>query len=564
MAFWALDLGTTNTVLARWDAAVGRPHVVELASVSRAPEGGDPLEAPRVVPSAVHVLEPRTLWDRIGRWRPLKRHLIGHQALIGRRALELNQGPIHSNFATSFKPFLGSQPLRTLARAGGRPYSAREVTALFIRELLAQIRQDYGAKVRELTVTSPVEAYESYRAELVRIATDVGIRKLRFVDEPVAAALGYGLGIDRERVVLVVDFGGGTLDVALVALGPRQVEEGAARVLAKEGRRLGGNDVDRWLLDQFCRKLEYPLAEDPEDRDRSFWYRLMLAEACRVKESLFFRESDSFYLLPPEEMRAFEAQLHGQAAPLEVTKKELTDILRTGGLYEAIEGCVDDVLATAAAAGISVADVTDVLMVGGSTLLPGVYSRFETRFGRDKVRGWQPFEAVAHGACVLAAGGFTHSDFIVHDYAFVTHDPSTNERQYNVIVPRGTRFPTGADFWKRQLVPTCSLGEPETIFKLLICEMGRAEAGQRSFAWDAAGRLHKLGGRDGGPERLIVPLNESSPALGRLDPPHSPSDRRPRLELSFGVSADRWLCATVLDLSTRKLLMRDEPVVRLL
>jgi molecular chaperone DnaK (HSP70) len=565
MTHWALDLGTTNTGIARWDAAQGRPRMVELPELCRKPDGGDPLEAPSVVPSAVHVLEPSTLWDRLGLWPPVARRLfLGRQALIGRPALEQNQGPIHPNYAPSFKRFLGGQSLRTLARAGSRTQSARDVARLFLRELLAEIRRATSERLRELTLTSPVEAYEAYRAELTRIGKDLGIRRLRFVDEPVAAALGYGLGIERDRVVLVVDFGGGTLDLALVALSARRLAEGTCRVLAKEGRPLGGNDVDRWLLGEFCRKLDYPLAEDAEERDQRFWYRLMLAEACRVKESLFFRESDRFYVTPPEEIRRFEAQLRGEAAPLEVTRDDLVEILHARGLYHTLERCLDGVLEQASAIGLGPKDVHDVLMVGGSTLLPGVYPLFEERFGRDRVRAWQPFEAVAYGACVLAAGGFEHSDFIVHDYAFVTHDSRTNERQYNVIVPRGTRFPTPPDFWKRQLVPTCSLGEPETIFKLVICEIGRGADGERSFVWDAAGRMHKLGGRDGGEERLVVPLNDASPALGHLDPPHSPSDRRPRLEVAFGISSDRWLCATVLDLKTQRLLMRDEAVVRLL
>jgi hypothetical protein len=62
---------------------------------------------------------------------------------------------------------------------------------------------------------------------------------------------------------------------------------------------------------------------------------------------------------------------------------------------------------------------------------------------------------------------------------------------------------------------------------------------------------------------LVVKLNETNPALGYLDPPHSPRDSRPRLEVAFGVNAERWLCATVFDLRTKKHLMEGEPVVRL-
>jgi len=133
-----------------------------------------------------------------------------------------------------------------------------------------------------------------------------------------------------------------------------------------------------------------------------------------------------------------------------------------------------------------------------------------------------------------------------------------------VIVPRGTRFPTALDLWKRQLVPTCALGEPEKVFKLVVCEVGRAGEGDRRFAWDEAGQLHRVGGTASEPAPLVVRLNEANPALGYLEPPHSPQDNRPRLEVAFGVNGERWLCATVFDLRTKKHLMREEPVVRLL
>ena len=193
------------------------------------------------------------------------------------------------------------------------------------------------------------------------------------------------------------------------------------------------------------------------------------------------------------------------------------------------------------------ADVDDVLVVGGSTLLPGVHARIEARFERRRLRAWQPFEAVAYGGACFAADRIGALDFIVHDYAFVTHDPKTGAAQHTVVVPRGTRFPTAPDLWKRQLVPTCSLGEPEQVFRLVICEIERGDGSDRRFVWDAAGDLHKVGGAAGKAE-LVVPLNAASPTLGYLDPPHEPQDRRPRLEIAFGVNAERWLVATVHDL----------------
>jgi hypothetical protein len=170
---------------------------------------------------------------------------------------------------------------------------------------------------------------------------------------------------------------------------------------------------------------------------------------------------------------------------------------------------------------------------------------------------------VAYGGACFAADRIGALDFIVHDYAFVTHDPKTGAAEHTVIVPRGTRFPTPPDLWKRQLVPTCSLGEPEQVFRLVICEIERGDGSDRRFVWDAAGDLHKVGGAAGKAE-LVVPLNAASPTLGYLDPPHEPQDRRPRLEIAFGVNAERWLVATVHDLLTREELMHEEPVVRLI
>jgi len=105
--------------------------------------------------------------------------------------------------------------------------------------------------------------------------------------------------------------------------------------------------------------------------------------------------------------------------------------------------------------------VDDVLLVGGSTLLPEVFARFARDFGRDRVRYWLPFEAVAYGAAIFAADRVHTSDFILHDYALLTHDATSGAPAHTVIIAGGTRFPTAMNLWERHLVPTCALGEPE-------------------------------------------------------------------------------------------------------
>jgi len=365
--------------------------------------------------------------------------------------------------------------------------------------------------------------------------------------------------------VLVVDFGGGTLDLAVVRVDARNMESGQCDVLAKEGRAVGGNDIDRWMVEEFCRVHSYPLDPNDPDEKNNFWYNMLLAEARRVKEAVFFQPSESFLITPPEELRAFDARLRGEEAELDFTRESLMELLDRNDMYDTLRSCLAGIKEQCREQGLDYDDISDVLMVGGSTLLPGVYDIFEESFGRDRVRAWQPFEAVAYGASAFAAGSLSQSDFIVHDYSLRTYRNEGQDVEYPVIVPRGTRFPTPTDFWKRQFVPTCALGMPEDQFRLVICEIGRDDGQSRKFMWDAEGRMKKIGGSgESATAQLIVPLNESNPTLGKLEPPHSPQDRRPRLEISFGVNADRWLSVTVMDLYTKKYLMRDEPVVRLL
>jgi len=564
---WGIDLGTTNTGVAGWDPASGQPQLVELPAVCRDPLGVDPLGAPRLVPTAVHLLERGGLLDRLGAWPPIARlAFLGRQAEIGRPAVERNQGIAQAAYVPGFKPALMTEPVRPLGRCGRRAVTARDAAHAFLRELLAEVKRATGKRPRDLAVTAPVMAFETYRAEVQAILRDLGVRRVRFVDEPVAAALGYGLSLTRDRTLLVVDIGGGTMHVVLVRLTPRGAAGGQGEVLAKQGSRLGGTAVDGWVLAELLRDMGQPL-DDDEDEDAVLWRRLMLAEACRVKEAVFFEESAEFLVAPAGALGSTAGSRRWPRTPgadrVVLTRERLREVLTANGFFKALDQCITMVFDNAK---VGADAVEEVLLVGGSTLLPGVFAMLEGRFGRPRMRAWQPFEAVALGAACFAADRVSALDFIVNDYAFVTHDAKTGAEQHTVIVPRGTRFPTPPDFWRRQVVPTCALGEPENIFKLLVCEIGRSDGGERRLVFDAAGGLHKVGGATAQPgvqPDVVVPLNGASPTLGTLDPPHSPRDRRPRLDIAFGVNADRWLVATVRDLLADKELMREEPVVRL-
>lgn len=552
MIHYSVDLGTTNSVVAKWDNAGSSVHLLEFAGVSRGQQEGQLIKNEHAVPSAVYIGDMK-------RFLFFKRQKFE----IGKAALEKETYTRFSRVITNFKPALLRSGYDILKKVDKKSYSARAAARIFMEQISRLIKQQDGAPMRSLTFTVPVDCYEPYRAQLKQIARGLHIRKFRLVDEPVAAAIGYGLRIDEPQNVLVFDFGGGTLDLALVRIDEKVSGAGRCTVLAKEGVPIGGNVIDRWLVDHFCKKTGYSF--DKNDITGGLvWNNLLLEEARRIKENLFFRETETFYLVPPKEYQSFEIRVFAEQRCLDqamdITRDDFINVLTERGLYHILESTLSAILDSAARMGIGRDEISSVLMVGGSSLLPNVHKLFEDEFGRSRVQSWQPFNAVAYGGAIFAAGKMVTSDFIVHDYAFVTHNAKTLKPEYNVIVPRYTPFPTAPDFWKRRLTPTCSRGLPEKIFKLLICEIGRKHHNYQEFLYDKDGRLHNM---EDGDKKIIIPLNEDDPVLGTLNPPHQPGNREARLEISFMINEDKWLCATVYDLSIRTNLMKNEPIVRL-
>lgn len=568
MSLWAIDAGTTHTSLARWDEGEQAPVMVHMPNVCRLPHPAQTVDVRYSVPSAVYLLPGDDLVTRIGRLPSVRRAwFLGREAYIGRQAREHDGGLKRPQFISGLKRTLLREPGRIVATLGKFNLSASAAFRIFLREILAEAARTCGERPRDLVFSVPVDSFEPYRALLQQAAVSVGASRTRFVDEPVAAAMGYGLRLDQPRTVLVVDFGGGTLDLAVVQLEPSRTQQGRCNILAKEGDHIGGDLIDHWLVEAWYSRLGYRFDEHESDPNQSWWYRIMLEEACRVKEGLFFRASETFFMIPPPELHRIPVSvMRNLRGSLEVqfTRQDLVSLLEERGLYRSLDKLLSSVLCAAMSRGISADMLSDVLMIGGSTLLPQVYSHVEKRFGRERVRAWQPFDAVAFGAASYAAGAFVKSDFVTHDYGIRLwkREGQGTRQDVQVVIKAGTPYPTDGPVWKRLMTPVCSLGEPETVFKLVICELGRASGSHQELIWDAGGQLYVQGGQ-GEDGLVVVPLNEANPALGMLDPPHSPSERAARLEVAFGINAERWLVATVTDLRTRKMLMDQQPVVRL-
>lgn len=510
----AIDFGATNTVLAV--AEEGNVRVLHLPGWSRE----QPADQSSLIPTTVYL-------SRLEGWRSLfgSRTL---QARIGQQALNQNYGNSAVQgraIAQGFKPLLAAQPHRPVAHVGTRDLSAREVTFLFLRELLSATRSR-GLRPDGLTIPVPVGYYETYRAELREIAARLNIRNFQSLDEPVAAALGYGVSVAREGTLLVVDFGGGTLDLAAVRLGSHAARVGAAPVLAKHMVALGGDDVDTWLLEH----LLIDLSGLPECEYDARW------EAMRVKEQVS-REGRS------------EFRWRGVRRTLE--REEFVCLLREQGLYDQLRaGCAE------MRAQLAETSIDEVLLVGGSTLLPEVAAVVDETFPRAVVRhdpGFV-FTAVAAGAARFA-GGVLVDDFIYHDYALAVQSERTHVVEYERILPQRTRYPTQPDFAVRYYADYPGMTE----MRFRVYEMGRL--GQAPVPW----QFGPNGNEYWTPQSLheqaaVVELNPADRPLPLRPVGHGTS---PRLRVTFSVNADRWLCTTVEDLERKATLRFNEPVVRL-
>jgi hypothetical protein len=324
--------------------------------------------------------------------------------------------------------------------------------------------------------------------------------------------------VGRELTVLVFDWGGGTLDVSIVRTGPKALAEGRAEVLAKSGAPLGGDDVDGWIVERFLDPVERYIREGEMD---ARW------EAARAKENASIYGEGTFRFRDTP------------ARPF--TRDDLRTLLRERGAYDAMERALAQALEQLSSRhGLGADTVDEALLVGGSSLLPEVDERVRRALPSARVGEWNPFAAVATGACEFARGGQV-ADQIYHDYALRMADDAGQAVYYELIVPAGTPYPT-PELSERVYAP--DPGRPHE----MLFEIGEiARLGHAPVAWQeemSAGRVRRVWRPPAAADhaRALV-INEGHTTL-RL-PPSRRSPRR--LRVTYRVDRDRYLRWTVWD-----------------
>jgi len=525
----AIDFGTSNTVVARWNQARQQPETLKLPGLSLISAQNPPL-----IPSLLYVEDAAE-----------NKVILGQQ--VRDKGLDLSTD---SRFFRNFKRGIGTPIQGFMPELDGKIITFEQVGQWFIEQIVGSIRS-LPLSVDSLVFTVPVDSFEAYRNWLGKVSQSLQVEQVRMLDEPTAAALGYGLA-DRENL-LVIDFGGGTLDLSLVRLdisankkplgfllkwGDRSLAESSgqkakiARVLAKAGQNLGGSDIDNWLVDYFVKTKG--LVKSP--------ITTRLAERLKIQLSLVENATEVYF--DDENFEAYE---------LELERAEFESILAEHRFFHNLDECMNQVLQQARRQGLEIADIDAVLLVGGTVQIPAVQRWVEQYFDKAKIKCDRPFEAIAQGALQLSQG-IEVKDFLYHSYGIRYWNRRENCHSWHNLIKSGQSYPMSEPV---ELVLGASV-ENQPSIELIIGELG-AETGGTEIYFDGDRLITKqLAG-----QTSVQPLNDKDGArsIAQLSPPGYPGSDR--VKILFRVDEQRFLRITVEDLLANATLLEDKPVVQL-
>ena len=371
----AIDLGSSTTVVVFQKENGQPPELLDLPPISRTP--GE-------VPSLI--------------WQSSEKE---ESYLIGQQIIDSNlMNEKGNNLSQDFKRWIGSTEIESIYDSKIAPEKAGEI-------LIHNIWGRVSAKVniKRLVLTAPVDTYREYRTWLVNVCNSLTVKEIALVDEPTAAAMGAGLA--PGSILLVLDFGGSTIDMSIVALEGGEGKaspiaqlvrfdgnnlEGkstqvlrTAKVLGKSGLRLGGKDIDRWISHHLL----------PEEKLTNSILRKAEELKCELS-NMDLKET----LIITKQIKNDQ----NEEKFLKLSKKGLEELLIEKGLLKSIEKLFNQTISMAKRNSFELKDLDSVVLVGGGSQIPLIKNFLSNLCNSIPFLTPPPIETIALGALNLTPG----------------------------------------------------------------------------------------------------------------------------------------------------------------
>ena len=462
-----IDLGTTNSCVAVMEG--GQPTVIANT------------EGARTTPSVVAFT--KTGERLVG--EPAKRQAVTNA--------ERTISSIKREMGTDYKVTIED-----------KKYSPQEISAMILQKLKADAEGYLGEKVTEAVITVPAYFNDAQRQATKDAGKIAGLDVKRIINEPTAAALAYGLDNEKEQKIMVYDLGGGTFDVSVIEIG-----DGVIEVLATSGdNRLGGDDFDKKIMDYMVADFKGKTGIDLSNDKMAMERVKAEAEDAKKKLSSATQVEISIPFITANEQGP-------QHLNMTLTKAKFDELTRD--LVERTAVPVQNALKDA---GITAAELSKVLLVGGSTRIPAVQDKVKQLTGHEPSKKMNPDECVALGASIQGgklAGDAGAGEILLLDVTPLSLSIETMGGIATRLIERNTTIPTK----KSQIFSTAA--DNQTAVDINVVQ------GERQFARD----------------------NKS---LGQFRLDGIPPARRgvPQIEVTFDIDANGIVNVSAKDLGTGK------------